>query len=85
MQSNEPCFHFLTAPGTCISPGYWTLHYLSHNTDASRIATGDLDEDAQALRHFMPEGTFEISFICSFSKDNDFCGEEVRAFHLKTA
>ncbi|CZR66292.1 probable aspartate aminotransferase, cytoplasmic [Phialocephala subalpina] len=49
------------------------------------FATGDLDEDAWAVRHFVERGTLEIAVAQSFSKNMGLYGERVGAFHLVTA
>ena len=48
------------------------------------FATGDLDDDAWALRHFVSRGTLEIAAAQSFSKNMGLYGERVGAFHLLT-
>ena len=49
------------------------------------FATGDLEDDAWALRHFVSRGTLEVAAAQSFSKNMGLYGERVGAFHLLTA
>lgn len=49
------------------------------------FASGDLDEDAWAVRHFFSRGTLELAVAQSFSKNMGLYGERVGAFHLYTA
>ncbi|KAJ6780873.1 hypothetical protein PWT90_01915 [Aphanocladium album] len=46
------------------------------------FASGDLDEDAWAVRHFMERGTMEMFVAQSFSKNMGLYGERVGAGHL---
>ncbi|KAJ5263329.1 Aspartate [Penicillium angulare] len=46
------------------------------------FASGDLDEDAWALRHFVSRGTLELAAAQSFSKNMGLYGERVGALHL---
>lgn len=55
------------------------------NLISQGFATGDLDDDAWALRHFVSRGTLEIAAAQSFSKNMGLYGERVGAFHLLTA
>lgn len=48
------------------------------------FATGDLNEDAWALRHFVSRKFTEIAVAQSFSKNMGLYGERVGAFHLLT-
>ncbi|OKL55998.1 hypothetical protein UA08_08790 [Talaromyces atroroseus] len=48
------------------------------------FASGDLDEDAWAVRHFLSRGTLELAVAQSFSKNMGLYGERVGAFHLST-
>ncbi|KAL3420406.1 aspartate aminotransferase [Phlyctema vagabunda] len=48
------------------------------------FATGDIDEDAWAIRHFFRRGTLEIGIAQSFSKNFGLYGERVGALHLVT-
>ncbi|KAJ5178693.1 hypothetical protein N7492_001903 [Penicillium capsulatum] len=49
------------------------------------FASGDLDEDAWALRHFVSRGSLEIAVAQSFAKNMGLYGERVGALHLVTA
>ncbi|KAM0212633.1 hypothetical protein ACHAQI_004589 [Fusarium lateritium] len=46
------------------------------------FATGDLDEDAWAIRHFLNRGTMELAVCQSFSKNMGLYGERVGALHM---
>ncbi|CAJ2506733.1 Uu.00g079190.m01.CDS01 [Anthostomella pinea] len=46
------------------------------------FASGDVDEDAWAVRHFAERGTLELCIAQSFSKNFGLYGERVGAFHL---
>ncbi|KAI0166196.1 aspartate aminotransferase [Xylariaceae sp. FL1272] len=46
------------------------------------FATGDVDEDAWAIRHFAKRGTLEIGIAQSFSKNFGLYGERAGAFHV---
>ena len=64
---------------------HWTLHYLRGITGTTTIASGDLDKDIWALRHFVSKRNHEVVVIRSFPKYKGLCGERFRAFHLLTA
>lgn len=49
------------------------------------FASGNLDEDAWAVRYFESLGTLEMAVAQSFSKNMGLYGERVGAFHLLTA
>ncbi|KAH7357335.1 pyridoxal phosphate-dependent transferase [Pyrenochaeta sp. MPI-SDFR-AT-0127] len=49
------------------------------------FATGNLDEDAWAVRHFLERGTMEIAVAQSFSKNMGLYGERTGALHLVVA
>ncbi|KAJ5729470.1 Aspartate aminotransferase [Penicillium malachiteum] len=49
------------------------------------FASGDLDEDAWALRHFAGRETMELAAAQSFSKNMGLYGERVGALHILTA
>ncbi|KAI1503362.1 aspartate aminotransferase [Biscogniauxia marginata] len=46
------------------------------------FASGDVDEDAWAVRHFAERGSLEICVAQSFSKNFGLYGERVGAFHV---
>jgi aspartate aminotransferase len=48
------------------------------------FASGNLDEDAWALRHFAFRGSMELAVAQSFSKNMGLYGERVGALHLLT-
>jgi aspartate aminotransferase len=48
------------------------------------FATGDVDDDAWAVRHFFRRRTMEMCIAQSFSKNFGLYGERVGAFHLIT-
>lgn len=48
------------------------------------FASGNLDEDAWALRHFASRGSLELAVAQSFSKNMGLYGERVGALHLLT-
>ncbi|KAJ5238455.1 aminotransferase [Penicillium chermesinum] len=56
--------------------------YYSRDIDSQGFATGDVDEDAWALRHFVSRGTLELAAAQSFSKNMGLYGERVGALHL---
>lgn len=49
------------------------------------FATGNLGEDAWAVRHFLGRETMEMAVAQSFSKNMGLYGERTGAFHLVTA
>ncbi|KAJ6016348.1 hypothetical protein N7540_010939 [Penicillium herquei] len=49
------------------------------------FASGDLDEDAWALRHFVSRGTLELVAAQSYFKNMGLYGERVGALHLLTS
>jgi aspartate aminotransferase len=49
------------------------------------FASGDVDEDAWAVRHFVQRGTLELVVAQSFSKNFGLYGQRVGAFHLVVA
>ncbi|KAJ5965583.1 hypothetical protein N7481_012297 [Penicillium waksmanii] len=49
------------------------------------FASGNLDEDAWALRHFASRGSMELAVAQSFSKNMGLYGERVGALHFLTA
>ncbi|GAD98570.1 hypothetical protein FG03981.1 [Paecilomyces variotii No. 5] len=49
------------------------------------FASGNLDEDAWAVRYFESRGTLEMAVAQSFSKNMGLYGERVGAFHLLAA
>ncbi|KAI8940137.1 hypothetical protein NX059_003850 [Plenodomus lindquistii] len=49
------------------------------------FATGNLEEDAWAVRHFLGRETMEMAVAQSFSKNMGLYGERTGAFHLVTA
>ncbi|KAI5920456.1 aspartate aminotransferase [Camillea tinctor] len=46
------------------------------------FASGDVDEDAWAVRHFAERGSLEVCVAQSFSKNFSLYGERVGAFHV---
>jgi aspartate aminotransferase len=46
------------------------------------FASGDVDEDAWAVRHFVERGTLELVVAQSFSKNFGLYGQRVGAFHI---
>ncbi|CAF3508985.1 unnamed protein product [Fusarium graminearum] len=46
------------------------------------FATGNLDDDAWAIRHFIDRGTMELAVCQSFSKNMGLYGERVGALHM---
>jgi len=54
------------------------------NLCSQGFASGDLDEDAWSVRHFIGRGTLEVAVAQSFSKNLGLYGERVGAFHLVT-
>lgn len=59
--------------------------YSSRTIRSQGFASGDLDEDAWPLRHFVSRGSLEIAVAQSFSKNMGLYGERVGALHLMTA
>lgn len=55
-----------------------------NGSDSQGFATGDLNDDAWALRHFAARETLELAAAQSFSKNMGLYGERVGAFHLLT-
>ncbi|KAG9853524.1 aspartate aminotransferase, partial [Aureobasidium melanogenum] len=49
------------------------------------FASGDVDEDAWAVRHFVSRGTLELVVAQSFSKNFGLYGQRVGAFHIVAA
>ena len=49
------------------------------------FASGDVDEDAWAVRHFVSRGTLELVVAQSFSKNFGLYGQRVGAFHIVTS
>ncbi|KIY00157.1 uncharacterized protein Z520_03842 [Fonsecaea multimorphosa CBS 102226] len=49
------------------------------------FATGSLDADSFAIRHFLSRGTMEFGVAQSFAKNMGLYGERVGAFHLVTS
>lgn len=49
------------------------------------FASGDVDEDAWAVRHFVERGTLELVVAQSFSKNFGLYGQRVGAFHIVAA
>ncbi|THW87418.1 putative dipeptidyl-aminopeptidase B, partial [Aureobasidium pullulans] len=49
------------------------------------FASGDVDEDAWAVRHFVSRNTLELVVAQSFSKNFGLYGQRVGAFHIVTS
>lgn len=54
-------------------------------TDSLGFASGDVDKDAWALRHFASRETLELAVAQSFSKNMGLYGERVGALHVLAA
>jgi aspartate aminotransferase len=59
-------------------------HFPFFDTAYQGFASGDLDNDAWAIRHFAEEG-FEFAVAQSFAKNLGLYGERVGAFHFITS
>lgn len=57
--------------------------YQSDNPGTSRIATGDLDEDAKISKDSVSNGILEVAVTQSLFNDVGLYGERVGAFHFK--
>jgi aspartate aminotransferase len=86
---DENCSRSLTAPSEYCPSHVHVLSDFGSTQELTRdnsqgFASGNLDEDAWALRHFAFRGSMELAVAQSFSKNMGLYGERVGALHLLT-
>lgn len=76
------CSRSLIVPSRFPSAGGLSCLHAKSLTSSQGFASGDLAEDAWAVRHFLERDTLEMAVAQSFSKNMGLYGERVGALHL---